>query len=138
MANRRRGEVEAIVDGRPRVLCLTLGALCELEAAFAVDDLASLAERFASGRLKARDVARVFAAGLSGGGTPTTEAEVLALRIDGGLVGAAAVVADLLAVTFGGDEPVGGQAGEGIRTGEGAPSPRSVPGAVEPPSPGTT
>lgn len=140
MANRRRGEVEAIVDGRPRVLCLTLGALCELEAAFAVDDLASLAERFASGRLKARDVARVFAAGLSGGGTPTTEAEVLALRIDGGLVGAAAVVADLLAVTFGGDEPVGEGAAveERPRAGEGAPSPRSVPGAVEPPSPGTT
>lgn len=138
MANRRRGEVEAIVDGRPRVLCLTLGALCELEAAFAVDDLASLAERFASGRLKARDVARVFAAGLSGGGTPTTEAEVLALRIDGGLVGAAAVVADLLAVTFGGEEPVARQAGEGGRTREDTPSPRSVPGAVEPPSPGTT
>ena len=138
MANRRRGEVEAIVDGRPRVLCLTLGALCELEAAFAVDDLASLAERFASGRLKARDVARVFAAGLSGGGTPTTEAEVLALRIDGGLVGAGPVVALPLPAASGGGERVGGPAGEGSRAGEGAPSPRSVPGAVEPPSPGTT
>lgn len=128
MANRRRGEVEAIVDGRPRVLCLTLGALCELEAAFAVDDLTGLAERFASGRLKARDLARIFAAGLTGGGTPTTEKDVLALRIDGGLVGVAAVVADLLAVTFGADADQ-----------EAPPaSPPPVPGAVEPPSPGTT
>lgn len=138
MANRRRGEVEAIVDGRPRVLCLTLGALCDLEAAFAVDDLASLAERFASGRLAARDVARIFACGLGGGGTPTTEAEVLAMRVDGGLVGIAALVADLLAVTFGADDDGrGGDAAAG-RTGETAPSPRPVPGADEPPSPGTT
>lgn len=131
MANRRRGEVEAIVDGRPVILCLTLGALCELEAAFAVDDLASLADRFASGRLSARDVARVFAVGLTGGGTPTREEDVFAMRIDGGLVGAATVVADLLAVTFGGAEPAGSSAGEG------RPSPPPVPGAEEPPSPGT-
>jgi hypothetical protein len=127
MANRRRGEVEAIVDGRPVVLCLTLGALCELEAAYAVDDLAALADRFAAGRLSARDVARIFACGLTGGGTPTREADVLAMRIDGGLLGAASVVADLLAVTF------GTAAGDG----EGPPSPRAVPGADEPPSPGT-
>jgi len=132
MANRRRGEVEAIVDGRPVILCLTLGALCELEAAYAVDDLASLAERFATGRLSARDVARVFACGLTGGGTPTREADVFALRIDGGLVGAATVVADLLAVTFGGADPAGPS------TAEGRPSPPPVPGAEEPPSPGTT
>ena len=128
MANRRRGEVEAIVDGRPRILCLTLGALCELEAAFAVDDLAGLAERFASGRLSARDIARVFACGLTGGGTPTREQDVFEMHIEGGLVGAAEVVADLLAVTFGAASDTGG---------EGAPSPPQVPGAEETPSPGT-
>lgn len=127
MANRRRGEVEAIVDGRPRILCLTLGALCELEAAFAVDDLPSLARRFASGNLSALDLARVFACGLGGGGTPTSADEVLAMRVDGGLVGIASVVADLLALTFGDDAEI-----------EEAPppDPRRVPGA-EPPSPGT-
>ena len=133
MVNRRRGEVGAVVDGRPAVLCLTLGALAALEAAYAADDLAALVDRFAAGRLSARDVARIFACGLTGAGTPATEAEVMAMRIDGGLVGAARVVADLLAVTFGADadapEPAGG---------EGTPSPRSVPGADEPPSPGTT
>lgn len=126
MVNRRRGEVEAIVDGRSRVLCLTLGALCELEAAFAVDDLPSLAERFASGRLSARDLARVFACGLTGGGTPTTADEVLAMRIDGGLIGIAATVTELLTLTFG-DE--GG--------GEGGAVPPVVPGEPATPSPGT-
>ena len=46
-ANRRRGEVEAVLDGERRILCLTLGALAELETAFCADDLTGLAERFA-------------------------------------------------------------------------------------------
>ena len=41
--NRHRGEVLARLDGRDYRLCLTLGALAELEAAFAVDDIATLA-----------------------------------------------------------------------------------------------
>jgi hypothetical protein len=32
-ANRRRGEIEAVIDGERRILCLTLGALAELETA---------------------------------------------------------------------------------------------------------
>lgn len=40
MANARRGEIEAVIDGRAQVLCLTLGALAQLETAFAVDNLA--------------------------------------------------------------------------------------------------
>ncbi|HEX2020251.1 MAG TPA: GTA-gp10 family protein, partial [Aurantimonas sp.] len=51
--NRRRGEVPAIIDGRERTLCLTLGALAELEDSFAADNLAALAERFGQGRLSA-------------------------------------------------------------------------------------
>lgn len=136
MANRRRGEVAAIVDGRPVTLCLTLGALCELEAAFAVDDLARLAERFAAGRLSARDVARIFAAGLSGGGLPTTHEDVFAMHVEGGLLGAVAVVSDLLALTFGGETGEGAQAFRPT-DGDAAASPPSVPGADEPPSPGT-
>ncbi len=129
MANRRRGEVEAIVDGRPRVLCLTLGALCELETAFAVADLPSLADRFATGRLSARDVACVFAAGLGGGGTPTRLEDVFEMHIEGGLLGVAGIVSDLLALTFG---------GEAAPRGEGRPAvPPSVPGAIATPSPGT-
>tara|TARA_A100001015_G_C14799786_1_gene636445 strand:+ start:75 stop:407 length:333 start_codon:yes stop_codon:yes gene_type:complete len=70
--NRHRGEVPAIIDGRERTLCLTLGALAELEDAFAADSLAGLVERFGTGRLSARDLTRILAAGLRGGGTDIT------------------------------------------------------------------
>jgi hypothetical protein len=39
MTNRQRGEIEALLDGRNWTLCLTLGALAELEAALAAGDL---------------------------------------------------------------------------------------------------
>ena len=66
MANRHRGEISAVLDGRERTLCLTLGALAELEAAFGADDLVALASRFESGRLSARDIARIIGCGLRG------------------------------------------------------------------------
>ncbi|MBV9076105.1 MAG: gene transfer agent family protein [Methylobacteriaceae bacterium] len=104
MANARRGEVDATVAGRPFTLCLTLGSLAELEAAFALDDLGALAERFAAGRLGARDLARLFAAGARGGGHSVTEAEILAWPAAtlGEVVSA---VAALLAATFGDAPP---------------------------------
>ncbi len=68
MVNRLRGEVEAVLDGRARTLCLTLGALAELEAALGVEDLGALAERFGKGRLRAREAIAVIGAGLRGGG----------------------------------------------------------------------
>jgi hypothetical protein len=63
-ANRRRGEIAAELDGRPFRLCLTLGALAELEAAFAADDLGKLVERFSSGKLSALDMMRIIGAGI--------------------------------------------------------------------------
>ncbi len=101
MANRRRGEVEAVLGGRRFTLCLTLGALAELESAFGVDDLGALGERLAGGRLSARDVMRLIGAGLRGGGTPIGDAEIAAFPIAGGLEPYAEAVAALLAATFG-------------------------------------
>lgn len=65
-ANGARGEVVATLAGRPRRLCLTLGALAELETAFGVDDWRALAERL--GGLNARDLGVVLGALLRGGG----------------------------------------------------------------------
>ncbi|MEZ5841431.1 MAG: gene transfer agent family protein [Hyphomicrobiales bacterium] len=101
MANRRRGEVEAVIDGRPMTLCLTLGALAELEAAFGATDLVALAARFDSGRLSAADLIRVIAAGLKGAGHDLAASDVAAMRIEGGAAGAARLVSDLLSATFG-------------------------------------
>ncbi len=104
MANRRRGEVSALLDGRERVLCLTLGALAELEDALGAGDIVALAERFEAGRLSARDMTKILGAGLRGAGEAITDAEVAASRAEGGAAGYARIVADLLRATFGGGD----------------------------------
>jgi hypothetical protein len=119
-ANRRRGEIEAVIDGERRILCLTLAALAELETAFAVDDLTGLAARFAEGRLRALDLARILGAGLRGGGNVLSDEEVAAMSIEGGIYAYARVVADLLAATFGGAVDLGG-GGPGAASAAGAP-----------------
>lgn len=101
MANRRRGEVDAVVEGRSYRLCLTLGSLAELEDAFGVEDLGALAGRFAGGRLSARDLVRLFGAGVRGAGLPVTDAEIGALPVADALAEVAAAVSALLDVTFG-------------------------------------
>ena len=103
-ANRRRGEVEAVIDGERRILCLTLGALAELETAFSVGDMNGLAERFSSGRLKAADMIRVIGAGLRGGGNLFADDEVAAMCVEDGIAGYARIVGDLMVATFGGAE----------------------------------
>ena len=104
-ANRRRGEIAAELDGRPRKLCLTLGALAELETAYAAADLAALVERFSSGRLSALDMVRLIGAGLRGAGEAVCDEEVGAMQCEGGATGFAAIVADLLSTTFGVGQP---------------------------------
>ena len=99
-ANRHRGEIEACLDGETRVLCLTLGALAELETAFAVDSLTGLAERFSSGRLKADDLIRIIGAGLRGGGNLFSDEDVAGMAAADGLAGFARITADLLRATF--------------------------------------
>ena len=100
-ANRRRGEVSAQLDGRPYRLCLTLGALAELEAVYAADDLGALVERFSRGRLSALDMIRIIGAGLRGAGEDLDDEAVRSMRSDGGATGFAEIVSDLLTTTFG-------------------------------------
>lgn len=101
--NRHRGEVEANFDGKRYRLCLTLGALAELEDAFAASDLNALVERFSTGRLSANDLAAVIGAGLRGAGHDLSDGEVRALRSERGAAGFAAVAAELLTAAFGGE-----------------------------------
>jgi hypothetical protein len=113
MANSRRGEIDAELGGRTRRLVLTLGALAELETAFAADDLLSLAERFETGRLSARDIAEIIGAGLRGAGETLSADDVLALSCPSGAPGFVRIVNRLLAVTFGADSPEMHEAGRG-------------------------
>jgi len=99
MANRHRGEVEAVFGGRRYTLCLTLGALAELETALGADGLAGLGTRLGKS-LSARDVIRILAAGLRGGGTAISDEEVAQFPLADFAAYAEAVRA-LLAATFG-------------------------------------
>jgi hypothetical protein len=101
MANAKRGEIEAVIGGETLVLCLTLGALAELEHAMQVGDLAGLADRFASGRVSARDLTAILGAGLRGGGNAISDDQLAQLQVEGGLTGAANIAVRLLAATFG-------------------------------------
>jgi hypothetical protein len=101
MPNPRRGEVALHLGGIRYPLCLTLGALAELEDAFGVTDLTALAERFGSGRLSSRDLLALLAVALRGGGQSLSDAEVANLPLSDGIEPVAAAIADLLIATFG-------------------------------------
>jgi hypothetical protein len=100
MPNKHRGEIEAEIGGDRRTLVLTLGALAELESAFGAGDLVALAERFGSGRLSARDLVRIIAAGLRGAGENVGDDEVAAMTVEGGAAGYVRIAASLIAATF--------------------------------------
>lgn len=101
MANPQRGEVAAVIDGEERVLCLTLGALAELEGRMGAGDLVGLAERFGEGRVSAHDLTAILGAGLRGGGNSISDDDLARMTIEGGLKGAATIAAKLLRATFG-------------------------------------
>ncbi|HZH53274.1 MAG TPA: gene transfer agent family protein [Microvirga sp.] len=101
MPNRRRGEVALEIGATRYTLCLTLGALAELEDAFGVQDLMALAERFGTGRLSSRDLLTLLAVAMRGGGHALTDHEVAALPLSDGIEPLAAAIADLLAAAFG-------------------------------------
>lgn len=100
MANPWTGEVELVLDGEPRVLKLTLGALAELEVALGEDSIVALVERFEVGRFSTRDVLHLIIAGLRGGGWKGTAADLQTAEIAGGPVEAARVAAALLVRAF--------------------------------------
>ncbi len=105
MANRHRGEIEAELSGRRYVLCLTLGALAEIEHAYGGEDLIAIAQRFESGKIGASDAIRVIGAGLRGAGNQVSDAEVAQMTVEGGAAGFLAIVVRLLQATFAGEPP---------------------------------
>ncbi|VDC31783.1 gene transfer agent family protein [Pseudogemmobacter humi] len=100
MANPYAGEVGVTLDGVTHVAKLTLGALAELEAELGEASLMDLVERFEAGRFSGRDVLALIVAGLRGGGWKGCAADLVAVEIGGGTVGAARAAAELLARAF--------------------------------------
>jgi hypothetical protein len=73
-----RGEVVVRLAGVERRLCLTLGALAEIETGLGVEGLGGVAERMRA--LSARDLMVVLAALLRGGGEEGLAAEAVEPR----------------------------------------------------------
>ena len=101
MANLHRGEIEAEIGGQSRRLCLTLGALAELECALGAKNLVELVTRFEQGAFSSRDLIAVIGCGLRGAGAPVADDEVATFVIPEGLQGYVRLAARLLAATFG-------------------------------------
>ena len=80
VANRARGQVVQPIGGIDRRLCLTLGALAELETAFGLEGWEALSERLRN--LSAKDMLLVLAALLRGGGEDQAAAELATLPVD--------------------------------------------------------
>lgn len=80
IANKVRGETLLMIDGAPRRLCLTLGALAELECAFEAGSVEALAARL--GKLSASDLMIVIAALTAGGGEAMSPQQIAAADID--------------------------------------------------------
>lgn len=97
--NRARGEVLVEIDGRARKLCVTLGALAELEAAFDINSFSELGDRLR--HLTASDLLYVLAALTAGGGESMTTGELVKARIDP--AAAAAAVAEAFRAAFSDD-----------------------------------
>ena len=125
--NRRRGEIAAVFDGETRLLCLTLGALAELESAFGVANLADLAGRFEKGGLSASDIIRIVGAGLRGAGNRLSDEDVAAMSTEGGAAGFARIATELLWVSFGGQAGGGAEAGKTDRRDRVSVAPENPP-----------
>ncbi|MCR9086484.1 MAG: gene transfer agent family protein [Rhodobacteraceae bacterium] len=98
------GEVCLTIDGTPRRMKLTLGALAELEAALDTGSLIALVERFETGAFSARDLLLLLAAGLRGSGVDLSADALATAEIEGGPVAAARAAGRLLALAFGATE----------------------------------
>ena len=141
MANKHRGDIDAVLDGKTYRLCLTLGALAELEDAFGAEDMLSLATRFESGRISSRDCLRIIGAGLRGAGHDMADEAVASMQAEHGAAGFIAIVAKLLNATFAGGQTSQSQQTPAAKTDVAGSSPSSLSHSVREratPIPGTT
>lgn len=118
MANKQRGEVELKAGGEAFILCLTLGALAEIESTFGIEDMTEIGKVFE--KPKASQFVALLHALLVGG----SEAEganprqkgitietVRGMQID--LKSALQAVKDTFGATNMADEPPAGEAAPG-------------------------
>jgi Phage tail tube protein, GTA-gp10 len=101
MINRKRGEAHWHYAGKDYRLCLTLGALAELEHYFSTTGLAALSERLSQGSFSAHDLIALLEAGLRGGGENMKREDLAALPLHTIFPSALTAIADMVQAAFG-------------------------------------
>jgi len=79
MARWARGESTVTIDGEEYTLCMTVGALADIQDHYDIDDMTELSRRMASPRVG--DLLVMLWALLNGGGADITLAEVKRLEV---------------------------------------------------------
>jgi hypothetical protein len=82
--NPQRGEVAIEINGETRKLCLTLGALAEIEMALGCASLKDLSLRLK--QVSAGDLIKLLAALLRGGGEVEAARSIMSAEVSPGLV----------------------------------------------------
>ena len=100
MPNHHRGEIECRIGDRRLSLCLTLGALAEIESALGADGLAALGERLSGGRLATRDLLAILGAAARGAGERIDDDEMRAMTVAKNLPAMIEAVVRLLRFAF--------------------------------------
>lgn len=97
--DKSRGEIVANIGGADRILCLTLGALAEIEARLG-PKFVGIGRGVAEHTLAARDLIAILGAALRGGGNPITDDELAGMTFLGGASAAADLCDELFDATF--------------------------------------
>lgn len=118
MANAARGEVNLQVNDQTFRLCLTLGALAEIEEALGATGLADLGKQMEN--LSARSLISVLTALMQGGGSDVTDEEVSRMSLQ--IADVSAVIAKAFAAAM--------PEGEGGQNGSAAGNAKRSPGAT--------
>ncbi|MGL4494870.1 MAG: gene transfer agent family protein [Beijerinckiaceae bacterium] len=100
MANARRGEIDVSIAGQRLRLCLTLGALAEIETALGAAGLQALGQRLTQGDLAARDLIAIIGAAARGGGETVSETDIAQWTCADAIEDMAAAVTRLFAAAF--------------------------------------
>jgi len=95
MVNHIRGEIELSINGKVHILCLTLGALAEIEAGLDLSCSSQLSDRLK--KISAKDVLVLLSALLTGGGNPVSIEQLRILPLDPEVV--ATAIANAFAVS---------------------------------------
>jgi hypothetical protein len=99
MANRARGEMVARINGRTRIMKLSLDALARLETVYGGEDILTLVKRFSEKGLSATDVIHILRAGLIGASDPLG-ADDTAIDVEGGYPQALKLATELMELSF--------------------------------------